>query len=866
MMPVSLRLAIRQWLARPIRPILCSLAIAAAVTLVLCVAAGFDSAKASLRLGIGQILGSADIHVRPVGKNYQMYLNEDVLATVRQQPEVEFASGRLDDVQVSLTHGPEHRWFHTVAIDPDLDPKLRPMRLAAGGPLTGKPDEVLMDTTVAKLMNLSVGDTTTLDGDWNKPSVVRVVGIVEKPQIELIAKPTVYVPIQSVTTQLNLPVRYRVLDLKVRTDVNATEFGKRLSTLLNKDAARKIVEVTSEEARQTKLENSFEAFNVGLAAISAVAMICAALIIGTTLSVGIQERIRQFGRLRCIGASRTQLVIMLVADAFLLMILGTAIGLTAGWLLSSQLVRIAPDIFLTYAVERSSLITATCVGIFATLLGSLIPVWQIARISPMQAVRSGAQTTSHKMIWLSATIGLAALGLQIVLWQIPSRDWRIWMYMGLGVPCIFLGYCLLGPAALTLLERTFSPLLAALFGLRKEMLREAWSRTPWRAGAMVAALMIGVTLFTAVHQRSNSLTQTLSFPAKFPDLFLYSFGYFPQTRVDRMREQTPEVAESTTLSIITVKTATHLAPIAGLVDTTPTNFVSINPTTFSHVIDVKFVQGNPATAWQKLSEGGHILVSREFQTTHNLGLGDTLALRAADGSTATFTIAGVISSTGMDMARAYFDVGSAVVDASIASVMGSQEDAQKYFNLKGNKIVLVNLKPDISADTVDKVLRPRLMGMGFETISSVSMKQAITQMVQRVVSALSLIALATLIIASLGVANMVIASTHARRFEFGVLRAIGAGRGQLVRIVLAEITVVALTAGILGSVAGLHYVFMATRIDHTMIGLTTPFAIVAAPLAVGLGVTLLLGWLAAIVPAIRAALSAQRTLLAGGRE
>lgn len=866
MMPVSLRLAIRQWLARPVRPILCSLAIAAAVTLVLSVAAGFDSAKESLRIGIGQILGSADIHVRPAGKNYQMYLTDDVLDQVRRQPEVELASGRLDDIQVSLTHGPEHRWFHSVAIQPNLDDKLRPMRFAAGKTLSGKTDEIMIDTTVARLMGLNTGDTATLNGDWDKPRVVRIVGIVEKPQIELIAKPTVYVPMESVTALLNLPPRYRVLDVKLKSGVNAAAYENKLSKMLNPAGKKQTIQVTSEEARQSKLEKSFSAFNAGLAAISTVAVLCAALIIGTTLSVGIQERIRQFGRLRCIGASRIQLIIILLSDAFLLMIMGTAAGIAAGWLLSSQLVKLAPDIFLTFTVERQSLVIAAGVGLLATLLGSLIPAWQMARISPMQAVQNTANQSGRKLIWISAALGIAAIGVQIALWQIPSRDWRIWSYMGIGVPFIFLGYCLIGPMALTIFEKIFAPMLARLFGLRQELLREAWSRTPWRAGAMVAALMIGVTLFTAVHQRSNALTKTLSFPAKFPDLFLYSFGYFPQERVDRMRQQIPEITESTTLSLIQTRTAQKYTPIAGVVDNTQTNFVSIDPASFEHVIDVKFVQGDAQTAWKKLAEGNHILVSREFQTLYGKGVGDTIALRDANGSSVTFTIAGVISSTGMDMARAYFDVGSAVVEASVTSVMGSQADAQKYFNLKGNKIVLVNLNKNIDADTVEKIIRPKLVAMGFESISSVMMKQSISQVIGRVVGALSLIALATLIIASLGVANMVIASTHARRFEFGVLRAIGAGRSQLVRIVLAEITIVALTAGILGSCAGIHYVFMATRIDRTMIGMTTPFAIVFGPLAIGIGITLLLGWMAAIVPAVRAAFSAQRTLLAGGRD
>ncbi len=64
-MPIALRLAIRQWRARPLRPILCALAIAAAVALIVAVGMSMDSLRRTVSTSIGQMLGVADIHVRP---------------------------------------------------------------------------------------------------------------------------------------------------------------------------------------------------------------------------------------------------------------------------------------------------------------------------------------------------------------------------------------------------------------------------------------------------------------------------------------------------------------------------------------------------------------------------------------------------------------------------------------------------------------------------------------------------------------------------------------------------------------------------------------------------------------------------------
>src|ERR1035437_8284074 len=112
-MPIAIRLAVRQWLARPLRPVLCSLAIASAVALIVCVGAGFDSLRYSLRTIIGQMLGVADVHVRPAPKNSAGRLPDSLLSEIRGRPEVEFAAGRLQ-AHFAIPHGPERRWLDAV--------------------------------------------------------------------------------------------------------------------------------------------------------------------------------------------------------------------------------------------------------------------------------------------------------------------------------------------------------------------------------------------------------------------------------------------------------------------------------------------------------------------------------------------------------------------------------------------------------------------------------------------------------------------------------------------------------------------------------------------------------------------------------
>src|SRR4051794_37352297 len=95
LLPVAMTLAIRTWLGRPLRPVLCSLAIAASVALIICVGAAMDSLRMSVAHAVGNALGVAEAHVRPTQRETKARVPEAMLERVRALPEVDFASGRV---------------------------------------------------------------------------------------------------------------------------------------------------------------------------------------------------------------------------------------------------------------------------------------------------------------------------------------------------------------------------------------------------------------------------------------------------------------------------------------------------------------------------------------------------------------------------------------------------------------------------------------------------------------------------------------------------------------------------------------------------------------------------------------------------
>ena len=104
-----------------------------------------------------------------------------------------------------------------------------------------------------------------------------------------------------------------------------------------------------------------------------------------------------------------------------------------------------------------------------------------------------------------------------------------------------------------------------------------------------------------------------------------------------------------------------------------------------------------------------------------------------------------------------------------------------------------------------------------------------------------------LLVGAIGVANIMVISVLERRSEIGLRRALGATRGQIRAQFLAEATLLSLAGGVAGVLLGATAVIAYAR-SHS-----EPAVIPVEAWAGGLAAALLIGALAGLLPAIRAA-------------
>jgi putative ABC transport system permease protein len=111
--------------------------------------------------------------------------------------------------------------------------------------------------------------------------------------------------------------------------------------------------------------------------------------------------------------------------------------------------------------------------------------------------------------------------------------------------------------------------------------------------------------------------------------------------------------------------------------------------------------------------------------------------------------------------------------------------------------------------------------------------------------------LAMSVVSSLfGIANSLFLSIHERTREFGLLRAIGATRTQVRRVVRYESVITAVIGGLLGIAIGLLFGYLMTA---ALADLGLSFSVPVVQLAGFLILAVAIGVLAAVVPARRGA-------------
>ena len=159
-------------------------------------------------------------------------------------------------------------------------------------------------------------------------------------------------------------------------------------------------------------------------------------------------------------------------------------------------------------------IVVACGGLaFASVAASLLPAWSASRTDPLQAMRPSA-SVSHRppLAFMVAGVLLIAVD-SLLLWPqlgttpLPlqlEKDLRFWAHFLLGLPCLMLGFFLIAPMMVWLVERFLALPAAFLWRIEPALLRQQLSAGLWRAAGTASALMVGLAVLIVMNTQGRS--------------------------------------------------------------------------------------------------------------------------------------------------------------------------------------------------------------------------------------------------------------------------------------------------------------------------------------------------------------------------
>ncbi|MEU5695845.1 FtsX-like permease family protein [Actinosynnema sp. NPDC020468] len=804
-----------------------------------------DATQAGLRDGYARKARNVDVSITAAPGRSDNPLDRAVLDAVRRVPGVAAAEGRETSTLPLVDPAGKAKDALGVALPGD-DP-LRPFDLVQGRyPATD--DEVALDADTAR--KYALGQHVTVLGQGDRTRELTLVGVV-RPVVAggELSDGSQLVVLPSALHALDRDRGYREIVARAEPGVGQRRVADAVRGALDRAGltVRTGEESIDDLVRQTAPDAA--AYTGFLGAFAVVALLVAAMVITNTFTILVSHRTRELALLRCVGAGRGQIFAGVLAEAVVVGLVGSVLGLAGGLGLAALLQEVigsfgrGGEIPVYTPVGARTVLAAFAVGVLVTVCAAVPPARRATRVPPVAALRSpfesgaiGTRIGRARVVVSVALLGLGA-GAAALSFAVGADD-RV-AVAGLASAVLLCAALAAGPILVGPVTAVLGAVARPVFGVPARLATANARRNPKRTAATSAALMIGltaVTLVTVVAAGAESSTQR-AIDRQFPYDCAVSSAIFdrplPADLADRLGAL-PEVR-------MAAAQATFTASVGGQ----GAQFDAVRGDAIGTLVRPALVAGR--------LEGlapGEIAISDEMVGWTGLALGDTVSTSAYGGDRVPvdLKVVAVFSSRS-------FAMSSGLTTLDTMALLKPAE------TLSGR--VLVGFRPGVpAADGVAAVERVTATSPLAEVESAAARRERVSGNADRTLGFVrALIGLATLI-ALFGIANTLSLSVLERTRESALARALGLSRGRLRAALVIESTLMALMGAAIGVAHGLVSAWLlvdALSTEAAPLDLTVP----AGRLGVLVAIAVAAALVAAAAPSLR---SARTSIVAGMRE
>jgi len=326
-------------------------------------------------------LGDLSLGTLAVGENY---IPEDTLPQIRQIADGEIRKARgITDPGNIATIAPE-LYINTevkgtsvmvVGVEPDEETQIKTWWTIQQGKYLQGTDQAVVGAVAAKLLALNTGDTVNLNG-----SAVTVTGILEETGSN--DDYQIFVPLE--TLQKAYGKEGLVSSINIRALCNACPVEIIANAINQNITGVRAIAVKQVAEAEMGVMGKMNRFMYALGGITLAVGLFGVV---NTMMSSVNERIKDIGIMRAVGASRNQIMRVFIYEAIVIGIVGGIFGYLVGTLLAYI---VGPIIFagtnINFVLQYLPLSLA--LAIFVAIIATMYPAFRATRIRVADSFRS----------------------------------------------------------------------------------------------------------------------------------------------------------------------------------------------------------------------------------------------------------------------------------------------------------------------------------------------------------------------------------------------------------------------------------------------------------------------------------------------
>jgi putative ABC transport system permease protein len=634
------------------------------------------------------------------------------------------------------------------------------------------------------------------------------------------------------------------LDVMLEPGFDRGRTREKVEALLQRKGIK--AEVKTPEELNDAVQKPMSGLQAGFTLCGLGALVVGMFLVYMVLSVSVVERRREIGILRSLGATRLQVRGLFAGEAALLGLVGAAIGVPLGlglaYLALEPAKEVIGQVFRVMQANRvewtlETVVLAAGAGIVTATLAALVPVFRASAEEPAVAVRRIPPTPTWTFLLLQMALAgfLIILGGALILIRdvLPGRTGT-----HVGMMLIMVGVLVAMPLVAGFVARLVQPVARRVLAIEGRMAADNLVRAPARTGLVVAALAAGVALIfqTAGTMRSNrdSVRDWVE-RSLVADLFVspgspISAGLPDQLMAPGLADDIRKRCGPDVRAILPVRT--HKRPYGN----TQVLVTTLDAREFHRINQGHTPEVPGLSLYRTLAEPGTAIASENFAALHGVSAGDTIEL------------AGVKLRLLGTVVDYWWNSGTLTMD---------EASFRRLFNesaVRGVNRFYIYLRAGADAERVrEQISHAFGADQGLVVATHAEMQREFAVMLERLYSIAMSQQIVVGVVAALGVLTALVIAVLQRRREMGVLRAIGASRGQVIKSVLAEAALMGVIGTIIGVLVGIPlewYILHFLILEES--GFLFPVSIPWLEAGIIAGTALLVATLAGLAPALHA--------------